>query len=165
LTFCRSKQAAKSQQAKVAQQQLRQVQAQALTPAYVPPTHLAQFAQPQASSVGMAPPVQPAPKAKVTRVALYSMDEQEFKAWQTRTLDALEDAKARGEAYLAKRSARGVKTSTDIAMERDQLLFADLIEAVKELDILREWAEDNQTQHPSSNTGMMVPYDDGKLTP
>jgi hypothetical protein len=140
---CRDAQKAARQQSRSKQQQSQQVQ----TAAYTPPPHLAQFVQPQV--------------ALPSRPDIYLMDDATFKAWQTKILDGLEDAQARGAAYLARRRARGVQTSTDLAMERDQLLFADLIEALKELPTLRAWAEDNQTgQHQSHNTGFMLPYDD-----
>jgi hypothetical protein len=97
------------------------------------------------------------------------MPEQEFEAWRQKSVDALQDTKARAEAYLSRRRANGKRTSTDIGMERDQVLYEDLLEALQELRILRDMANVDQSlqsnQGHSGNTGMLLMYDDGKLKP
>lgn len=167
---CRAKKQAARQQSKAAQQQSRQVQASAQAPAYTPPPALAAFASP-GQVAGATPPVSvlpPAPK-RAPRTPIYLMPEAEFETWRQKTVDALQDTKARAEAYLSRRRANGRRTSTDIGMEKDQVLYEDLAEALQELRILRDMADVDQSlrsnQGHSGNTGMLLLYDDGKIKP
>lgn len=177
LTYCRTKKAAKKQVSQAAQQQSRSVQHQqgmpqattTAAPSYTPPPHLAQYTnQPQGVVGATPPPPLPSLSPVSARLMLYAMDDTQFAIWQQRSLDALHEMMSRGRAYLDRRKSRGgegQQTSTDIAMERDQVFYQDWVQAIEEIAILRQMANQQQPQQHSGQTGMLLMYDtwDDKL--
>ena len=74
------------------------------------------------------------PPARAARPPLSAMTPDELRAWIGRTRTALERKKARERAYLDRRAARGTRTPTDESYEADQLLEADLLDMLNELE-------------------------------
>lgn len=68
------------------------------------------------------------------RPPLTQMRPDQLRAWIGSTRAALERKKARERAYLDRRAARGTPTPTDEAYEADQLLEADLLDMLTELE-------------------------------
>lgn len=97
------------------------------------------------------------------RLPLSLMDDAEFASWQARTIGALEQTIRRTENYLAYRKRAGRHTPTDAALEQDLVLYADLLDALRELGALRPGG----TSLHSGNTGLllMAEYDDGTPRP
>ena len=71
---------------------------------------------------------------RAARSALHAMTPDELRAWIGSTRAALERKMARERAYLDRRASRGTRTPTDEAYEADQLLEADLLEMLTELE-------------------------------
>lgn len=96
------------------------------------------------------------------RLPLLLMDDAEFAAWQAAAIGALEQTIRRTENYLAHRRSAGRHTPTDEALEQDLVLYADLLDTLRELGALRPGG----TPH-SGNTGLllMAEYDDGQPKP
>lgn len=65
---------------------------------------------------------------------LSEMAHDEFRAWIRGRRTHLVAKMQREQAYLARRAARGVHTPTDEAYERDQVLEADLLALLDELE-------------------------------
>src|SRR5579859_4268011 len=74
------------------------------------------------------------PQARAARPLLSEMTPDQLRAWIGGTRAALERKKARERAYLDRRAARGTSTATDEAYEADQLLEADLLDMLTELE-------------------------------
>lgn len=72
----------------------------------------------------------------VARPPLNAMTLDDLRAWIGRTRTALEQKKARERAYLDRRASRGTRTPTDEAYEADQMLEADLLDMLNELERL-----------------------------
>ena len=71
---------------------------------------------------------------KPQRPPINEMSYDELAAWIRTTRAALHKKKARERAYLDRRAARGMHTPTDEAYEADQLLLADLIALLDEME-------------------------------
>jgi hypothetical protein len=69
----------------------------------------------------------------MTRKPLAEMTPDELRAWLSSTKEKLVAKMARERAYLNRRSARGTHTPTDEAYEADQVLEADLLAALEEM--------------------------------
>ena len=161
---CRDANKAKRQQSKIAQSHSKAVQSGATytgTTAWMPtpqplPAHVA---------AQYSAPITPVAKAqRASRKALYMMDDREFESWRERTEDAIRDTQTRGSAYLSRRAARGTRTSTDIAMERDQILYEDLLDALREMKTLYNMATAGAgpvvaSNTSGSNTQFLLSYD------
>ena len=76
-----------------------------------------------------SPRPQPAP-----RRPLDQMTPTEIRAWIQQTRTALQRKMQRERAYLDRRAARGTYTPTDEAYEQDQLLEADLLAILDEME-------------------------------
>jgi hypothetical protein len=68
------------------------------------------------------------------RPPLNQMSPAGVRAWLRATRTALQQKMHRERAYLDRRAARGTCTSTDEAYERDQLLEADILALLDEMD-------------------------------
>lgn len=79
---------------------------------------------------GDSQPRQPARPRKPLR----QMSPDEVRAWIRHTRDALQRKMRRERAYLDRRAARGTYTPTDEAYEQDQLLEADLLSLLDEME-------------------------------
>lgn len=75
------------------------------------------------------PPQSPRP-----RKPLKEMTPDEIRAWIQQTRAALQRKMQRERAYLDRRAARGTYTPTDEAYEQDQLLEADLLALLDEME-------------------------------
>jgi hypothetical protein len=62
------------------------------------------------------------------------MTPDEIRAWIQRTRSALQSKMRRERAYLDRRAARSTYTPTDEAYEQDQLLEADLLALLDEME-------------------------------
>ncbi|HLI06508.1 MAG TPA: hypothetical protein VKV40_08070 [Ktedonobacteraceae bacterium] len=72
--------------------------------------------------------------APVTRPSLAHMSTDETLSWIRATRAALARKMQRERAYLDRRAARGVATPTDEAYEQDQILEADLLTLLDEME-------------------------------
>lgn len=79
------------------------------------------------------PPVQAAAPG---RKPLNHMNPDEIRIWIAQTRAALTRKRQRERAYLDRRAARGTYTPTDEAYEQDQLLLADLLALLDEMQYL-----------------------------
>ena len=70
----------------------------------------------------------------VARPKLDAMTPDELRAWIQRTRALLRTKKQRERSYLDRRAARGTHTPTDDAYEADQLLEADLLAVLDEME-------------------------------
>lgn len=68
------------------------------------------------------------------RKPLEHMTPDEIHAWINATRDALRRKMQRERAYLDRRAARGTHTPTDDAYEQDQVLEADLLAMLDEME-------------------------------
>ncbi len=68
------------------------------------------------------------------RPPLDQMTLDELRSWVRQTRAALQQKMQREQAYLARRAARSVRTSTDEAYEADVLLEADLLAMLDEME-------------------------------
>jgi len=68
------------------------------------------------------------------RPLIHQMSGDELQTWIRTTRVALQKKLARERAYLARRAARGTHTPTDDAYAADQLLLADLIALLDEME-------------------------------
>jgi hypothetical protein len=68
------------------------------------------------------------------RPPLNQMAPEEVRAWLRATRSALQQKMQRERAYLDRRAARGTSTPTDEAYERDQLLEADVLALLDEME-------------------------------
>ena len=68
------------------------------------------------------------------RTPLNEMAPDEIRAWIRATRSALQQKKQRERAYLDRRARRGTSTPTDEAYEQDQLLEADLLAMLDEME-------------------------------
>ncbi len=68
------------------------------------------------------------------RLLLAQMTPEEVRRWIQATQAALQQKMARERAYLERRFARGVRTPTDEAYEADQVLEADLLAFLDEME-------------------------------
>ena len=78
----------------------------------------------------------PLPSGKsrgIHRKPLAHMSPDELAAWIRRTKAHLQQKMQRERAYLDRRAARGICTSTDEVYEHDQLLEADLVAMLDEI--------------------------------
>ena len=69
-----------------------------------------------------------------SRSPLNAMTPDELRTWIGSTRAALQKKMARERAYLDRRALRGTHTPTDEAYEADQLLEADLLDMLSELE-------------------------------
>lgn len=74
------------------------------------------------------------PLSRAARPSLSAMTPDELRAWIGLTRVALERKMARERAYLDRRAARGAHMPTDEAYEADQVLEADLLDMLSELE-------------------------------
>lgn len=111
--------------------------------AYLPPSHLAHYVGASGTPpLSQLAPSQPAASAaSPSRKALTEMSEAEMEAWLSRVADGLADAQKRGRAYLDRRAMRGWPTSTDLSMERDQLIYLELLASIDEIRSLWHMAD------------------------
>lgn len=63
------------------------------------------------------------------------MTPDEVRTWIHATRRALEQKQARERAYLDRRARRGIHTPIDDAYEQDQLLLADLLTMLDEMEV------------------------------
>jgi hypothetical protein len=68
------------------------------------------------------------------RTPLNGMAPDEIRAWIRATRSALRQKKQRERAYLDRRAQRGTCTPTDEVYEQDQLLEADLLAMLDEME-------------------------------
>jgi hypothetical protein len=68
------------------------------------------------------------------RPPLEHMTPEEIRAWIQQTREALQRKMQRERNYLNRRAARGTHTPTDEAYEQDQLLEADLLALLDEME-------------------------------
>lgn len=68
------------------------------------------------------------------RKPLNEMAPDEVRAWIRSTREQLQRKMQREQAYLARRAARGIRTPTDEAYEADQVLEADLLALLDEME-------------------------------
>ena len=68
------------------------------------------------------------------RLPLAQMAPDEVRRWIHETRVALQQKMARERVYLEQRAARGVRTPTDEAYEADQVLEADLLAFLDEME-------------------------------
>ena len=68
------------------------------------------------------------------RKPLDQMTPGEVRAWIQHTRAALQQKMRRGRAYLDRRAARGVSTATDAAYEQDQVVEADVLALLDEME-------------------------------
>ncbi len=73
-------------------------------------------------------------QAAPQRPPLNQMAPDEVRAWVRATRSALQQKQQRERAYLDRRAARGTSTPTDEAYERDQLLEADVLALLDEME-------------------------------
>jgi len=73
-------------------------------------------------------------QAALQRPPLNQMALDEVRAWLRATRAALQQKMQRERAYLDRRAARGTCTPTDEAYERDQLLEADVVALLDEME-------------------------------
>ncbi len=71
-----------------------------------------------------------------SRKPLSQMTPEEIHAWIQQTRDALQRKMRRERAYLDRRAARGTYTPTDEAYEQDQLLEADILTLLDEMETI-----------------------------
>ncbi len=69
------------------------------------------------------------------RKPLSEMTPDEIHAWIRVTRTALQKKMQRERAYLTRRAQRGLSTATDEAYEQDQLLEADLLVMLDEMEM------------------------------
>lgn len=62
------------------------------------------------------------------------MSVDEIHVWFQQTRELLQQKMQREQAYLGRRAAQGIRTSTDEAYENDLLLEADLLTLLDELE-------------------------------
>lgn len=72
--------------------------------------------------------------SEAPRKPLNQMSPDEIRAWIRTMRHALAQKQARERAYLDRRARRGVHTPTDEAYEQDQLLEADLLAMLEEME-------------------------------
>ncbi len=82
----------------------------------------------------MSKPVLPAGVSAPLRPPLKQMTPDEVRAWLEQTRQALQRKMQREREYLDRRARRGVHTPTDEAYEQDQLLEADLLRLLDEME-------------------------------
>ena len=70
----------------------------------------------------------------MTRKPLDAMTPGEIRAWIGQTREALTRKMKRERAYLDRRASRRIYTPTDEAYEQDQLLEADLLALLDEME-------------------------------
>ncbi len=68
------------------------------------------------------------------RLPLNQMASDEVRQWLQDTRTALQQKMQREQAYLKRRAARGVHTPTDEVYEADQVLEADLLALLDEIE-------------------------------
>lgn len=81
----------------------------------------------------LPPPSRPSQPGR-KRKPLRDMTPVEIRAWLQQTRDALQRKMQRERAYLDRRAARGTYTPTDEAYEQDQVLEADLLALLDEME-------------------------------
>ena len=72
---------------------------------------------------------------QVTRPPINEMTTEAVRAWIQTTRAALQKKMERERAYLDRRAKRGIFTSTDEAYEADQVLEADLLRMLHEMEM------------------------------
>ncbi len=82
----------------------------------------------------MSKPRFPQGAAAPLRPPLKQMTPDEVRAWLKQSREALQRKMQRERAYLDRRAARGVHTPTDEAYEQDQVLEADLLRLLGEIE-------------------------------
>ena len=68
------------------------------------------------------------------RLPLDQMTRDELRSWVRHARAALQQKMQREQAYLVRRTSRGVRTPTDEAYEADALLEADLLAMLDEME-------------------------------
>jgi len=69
-----------------------------------------------------------------SRKPFTDMSADEIHVWLQQTRERLQQKMQREQVYLGRRAAQGIRTSTDEAYENDQLLEADLLILIDELE-------------------------------
>ncbi len=69
-----------------------------------------------------------------SRKPFTDMSVDEIHVWFQQTRELLQQKMQREQAYLGRRAAQGIRTSTDEAYENDLLLEADLLTLLDELE-------------------------------